>query len=61
MDRTFGLEMKIFDLLRARHQLGVDVVLATSPRDEMAVLQANGSAMAVGAEGPSQPESRSRG
>ena len=38
MDRTFGLEMKIFDLLRARHELSINAEFSTSSGDQMAVL-----------------------
>ena len=60
-ERTLGLEVQILDLLSARHQLCVDVELATSPRDEMAVLQANWSAMPAVIEHHRQPESQNQG
>ena len=36
---TFWFERKVLNLLRAWHELGVDVQLAASARDEVTVLQ----------------------
>ena len=35
---TFRLEVDIFDLLSARHELGVNIEFSTSSGDQMAVL-----------------------